>query len=287
MDTEDKLSFLDGDKGASAPETAATPAPAPVTPLSTEQPRDEHGKFAPKATDAPALAAAAPQPEPVAAAPAPQPAAAAPEQKQEAIPLATALQWRDDAKAAKRELEQLKAQRTQQPQPVPSASEDPEAFEAHINRLIEGARSDATFKASEIMAREKHGDEVVAAAKQWALEKCEEEGARLGFSPFAAEYMRQEHPLDWAVKQQKRSAVLSQIGDDPEAYIAAEIARRTAAPPPPSPQAATPAPAPPPVAPVTPAPAAPRSIASQPAAGASQHVTPSGPGRAFEATFQP
>ena len=115
--------------------------------------------------------------------------------------------------------------------------------------------------------------------------KSREEKARLGWSPFAEEQYRHQNPVDWIVKQQKRHATLALIGDDPEAYIAAEIARRTAPPAPtPALQPAIPAAAAPTPQAAPPAPAAPRSIVSAPNAG-SQHTVATGPGRAFEAAF--
>lgn len=283
MENEDKLSFLDGDKGAiAAPEPVSTPAATPDNPAPTEQPRDEQGKFAPKAdaAPAPAPAAAAPAPEAPIPAPAPTPAPT-PEPKHEPVPLATFLDIRDKLKAAEKRLAEL--DRAQPSQPVPSATDDPEGYAAYLNDIANATRINTRFEMSEALARDKHGDDTVQQAMDWAMEQAKTSPA------FAAEYVQQKHPIDWAVKQQKRHALLTTIGDDPEAYIAAEIAKRLAASPAPTPepQQASPAASPPQVATPAPAPAAPRSIASAPAAGASQHVTPSGPGSAFEATFSP
>ena len=278
---EDKLSFLDGGKESnSAPETVTTPAPAPTSSAPSEQPRDEVGRFAAKPADAPAPAPAAAAPAPVAPTPAPA-ATPAPTQepKQEAIPLATALDWRDRMTAAERRLKQLEHQPAQ-PRQVPSAQAEPEAYAAYLENIANETRVNTRFEMSEALAREKHGDDATQKAMDWAMEQAQTSPS------FAAEYLQQRHPIDWAVKQQKRHALIAVIGDDPEAYIAAEIAKRTQAATAPQPQTATPAAAPPPQA-AQPAPAAPRSIAHSPSAGASQHITPSGPGRAFDAAFQP
>jgi len=279
MENEDKLSFLDGDKGAiTAPDTASPPA-TPDNTAPTEQPRDEQGKFAAKAEAAPAPAAATPAPEP---SPATVPAvtpAPTPEPRHEPVPLATFLDIRDKLKAAEKRIAEL--DRAQPSQPVPSASDDPEGYAAYLENIANSTRINTRFEMSEALARDKHGDDTVQKAMDWAMEQA-------STSPsFAAEYVQQKHPIDWAVKQQKRYALLSTIGDDPEAYIAAEIAKRLAGSPAPTPeqQPAAPTASPPQVATPAPAPAAPRSIASAPAAGASQHVTPSGPGSAFEAAF--
>lgn len=273
MENEDKLSFLDGNS------TPAQPAPdTSAAPASPDQPRDEHGKFASKANDAPpATAAAAPVLQP---APTPAIAPAAPvEPRHEPVPLATFLDVRDKLKAAEKRLSEID-QRPQQPQPVPSASADPEGYAAYLENIASSTRINTRFEMSEALARDKHTDDVVQGAMDWAMEQAKTSPA------FAAEYLQQRHPIDWAVKQQKRHAMLTQIGDDPEAYIAAEIARRTAAPAlTPAAQPAIPAAAPSPqvVQPAS-APAAPRSLANAPTAG-SQHHVPSHPGAAFDATF--
>lgn len=281
---EDKLSFLNSDKGADpAPEPAATPVQTPENSGSPGQPRDDSGRFAPKAADAPAPTptAAAPTPQAQTPAPASQPAPT-PEPKQEAIPLATALDWRDQLKANKRELETLKAQIAQQqrqPQQVPSAQQDPEGYAAYLENIATSTRVNTRFEMSEALAREKHGDDATQGAMDWAMGQAQTSPA------FAAEYLQQRHPIDWAVKQQKRHALMTAIGDDPEAYIAAEIAKRSqpataSTPEPQSQQAASPQPAA-----ATPTPAPPKSIVNQPGATGSLHTIPTGPGAAFAAVF--
>jgi hypothetical protein len=256
---------------------AQTPAPSPATD-DKGQPRDDQGKFAKAPEPQPAAAATPPAPTPTPPAPTPEP-------KHEAIPLPTALEWRDRMTAAERRLKEIEQQRKEQELPapqIPSVTEDPEGFAAHMADVANRVALNKGFEISEVMAVKEHGADAVKAAKDWALVKAEEEKNRLGFSPFAAEYMRQLHPIDWAIKQQKRDALLAQIGDDPEAYIVAEIAKRTAAGASPEPQPSSAAPQP---SAAQPAPkAAPRSIASTPSAG-SQHSVPTGPGNAFEAAF--
>lgn len=258
--------------------TTAAPSQATATDqASGNQARDDAGRFAkagdPPVTDAPAASAPASQSAP-AATPSAEP------QKQEAIPLATALEWRDQAKAFKRELEQLKTQqRPSEPAPeVPSATQDPEGFASYMADLANRTRMNTVFEVSEAMATEKHGTDAVKGAMEWAMEQAQASPS------FAAEYLRQKHPIDWAVKQQKRFGLMSQIGDDEESYIrrrAAELGLTAPAPQPePQPSQAAPQPQA-----AQPAPSAPRSIASMPSAG-SQHSVPSGPGKAFEAAFQ-
>lgn len=273
--SDDKLAFLNGDKGSDT-----TPEPTPVSPdtsATPAQPRDESGRFAPKGETAPATPAAPSTPEPVVATPVQTPAPATPEPKHEAIPLPVFLDMRDKLKAAERRLAEAEAQRQQPQQQVPSATADPEGYAAYLETIANSTRINTRFEMSEALAREKHGDDTVQKAMDWAMEQARTSPA------FAAEYLQQRLPIDWAVKQQKRHALLTAIGDDPEAYIASEIAKRQAVQAPTQPQPATPAAARPQQV-AQPAPSAPRSIASAPAAG-SQHHVPTGPGTAFEATF--
>lgn len=269
--------FLDGivDAGtAAAPAPVETPqaapqAPAPEMPPATSegQPRAADGKFASKEV--------APPPEAT-----PQPT----DQKPRVDPeqFRGYLDERDKRKAADeraaraeqraRELEE----RLNQPSQIPSAS-DPEA----LARYIDQQKTSTVFDVSETMAREKHGDEPVAQAMDWALQRAQQSPA------FAAEYLKQRHPIDWAVKQHKRDAVMNDVGDDPDAYVrrrAAELGLTGTAP---ATQAAQPSQAatPQPMAPA-PAPAAPpRSLASAPAAGAATSV-PTHAVAAVDAIFQ-
>jgi hypothetical protein len=243
-----------------APETApAAPAPEP-----TPQ--------APPAATQPEQAAEVPQPaQPVSAEPAPA-------KREEAIPLRTALDWRDEAKANKARVAELEAQ-LRQPQTVPSVQDDPEAFAAYQTELVNRTRTNTIFDVSETMATEKYGAEPVQSAMEWAMGKAQASPA------FASEYLKQKHPIDWAVKQQRRETLLNEIGDDPDAYVrrrAAELAQAGGTPP----QPAQPSPAVLPQPAATPATPAPRpSLASAPTAGG-MNTVPIGPGAAFDAAIR-
>lgn len=178
------------------------PVPAP-TPEKTGQPRAADGTFAPN--------------EPV------QPAAPAQSSDPGKQPISQAefkgyLEERDkrqkaEARAAAAEA-QLQAARDSQTPSDP----DPE-----VAKRIQGARLDAIFSTSEKWAKKEHGEDLVTSAMAWAMERSQQNPA------FAAEYLRQEHPVEWAVKQQKRDTILNQIGDDPDAFIRAKIAEMNAA----------------------------------------------------------
>jgi len=273
--------FLDGLFPEPGATNAAPPAPAPVEPQQTQQaampapsqapegqPRAPDGKFASKE-------------------PAQAPASAQQQQEDpDTKPINRAefkgyLDEREKRQKAEDRIKALEAQLQQfqqAPQPIDLSSiqNDP----ALIEQTVQGARTDAVFSFSEKIAREKHGDETVNAAKEWGLQRAQQNPA------FAAEYLRQEHPIDWAVKQFKRDKILNEIGDDPDAFIEARIAARlgqagTATPN----QAQQPAASPQPTA-STPAPAAPpRSLASAPAAGGAQSV-PTHQTAAIDAVFR-
>ncbi len=225
----------------------------------------------PASPAAPAAEATPPAPAPEATPAAP---AAVEPPKHDGIPMAVALDWRDELKATKKRLAELEARPAPQ---APSVTEDPEAFARYQADLVSSTRTGTIFDVSETMAREKHGDEPVTKAMDWAMQQAQ-------LSPaFAAEYLKQKHPIDWAVKQQKRHALLDEMGDDPEAYVARKIAEKSAAAP--AASQAQPAPAAPAAAlvqPVAPKPTPRPSLASSPSAGGHQTV----PTRdSFDATF--
>lgn len=181
----------------------------------------------------------------------------------------------DENKALRAQVQEYERQH---PTQLPS---DP----VEIQRVIESARTSAVFEFSEEVARKEFGNETVQAAMDWGLQRAQQNPA------FQAEYLRQKHPIDWAVKQFKRDKILSELGDDPDAFIEQRVAARlaalntapaaltqTQAPPatavPPQPASQTPA---------TPAPT--RSIANATSAGGVQVVPPSGEFAAIDGMF--
>lgn len=254
------------------------------------QPRDDAGRFAAKAAEPPKTEAqpAQPAPAPVAQqqpaptpAPVPQPEPAKAEPGH--VPISALLDEREKRQKLEKRLADFE-QQTRQPESAPSF-QTPEDIASYVQQQARAAEWNATVRFSEHSARKDHGDEAVDAAIKWSLERADREKAQLGFSPFAVEQMRQQHPLDWVVRQHKRDTFAAEIGDDPAAYRAkvraeleAEIAASTQAPQP-APAAAAP---PQPAAPKPPPPV--RSIAGATSAGGMQSV-PTGPGKAFDAAF--
>lgn len=246
-------------------EPAATPAPE-----QSGQPRDESGRFA---SPQPAEPAPAVEPQPVApvAPAAPEPAKPDPSQEAKGLMLAM-LDEREKRQKAERERDELRS--SQQTRNIPSVTDDPEAFAQHQQQLIQQTATNTRFETSEIVARQQHGDDPVQKAMDWAMTRSQESPA------FAHEYLKQKHPIDWAVRQQKRQALLDEIGDDPEAYKAKILAAHQAAPVTPQQPAVVPQPAPVQPKPATPSP----SLAAAPSAGG-MATAPTGHGVAFEGAF--
>lgn len=278
---EDKLSFLNSDKGADpAPEPAATPVQTPENSGSPGQPRDDSGRFAPKAADAPAPvpAAAAPTQQAQTPAPAAQPVPA-PEPKHEAIPLPTALDWRDRMTVAEKRLKQIEAQQQQQPQQVPSP-QDEQAYNAYWGDRLSQAEWQMTAKTSHRFAAKEHGADKVEEAAKWAFEANDPH--------LIQQFRAQEDPYGWLIARHRAHQVAERVGGKSFEDAAKEWALSngfvtTGAAPAPEPQAPAPASPQPAAAPPTPAP--PKSIVNQPGATGSLHTIPTGPGAAFAAVF--
>ena len=250
--------FLDEFMREEAPEA---PEPQPEAPVET--PVEEQ---------------ALPEPEPAPEAqPAPNPEPEQSREEQRTIPLATALNWRDEAKEYKRKVEQFEAQQRQnttQPDPF----DDPAGFAAHQQSLVQQAIIADRFERSNEEAVEKFGEDKVKAAVEWAGERAK---ANPGF---AAEYMSKTRPIHWIVQQHQRDAMVSEIGDrSMDDFVRDYIARNPGL----LPQSAAPVAAVP-VAAAVPQPASkpappPRSIASD--RSPAPVVTPEGERDGFLASF--
>lgn len=225
-----------------------------------------------------------PEPAPVEQAPGlppePQEPAPAPEEpKDHSVPLAKFLDTRDELKEARRRIAEFE-QRQQVPQAVPDPFDDPQGFAQHQHRLVQEAIIADRFERSNEEAIEKHGEDAVTQAIEWATRKAQ---ANPGF---AAEYMSKTRPMDWIVRQHKQDATVREIGDRPledfvKDYIAKNpnllsgLAPQAVAPAIPV-NAAIPQQAPP-VAP-------PRSLVDAPSSGGVDHV-PMGLSAAIGAAF--
>lgn len=269
--------FSDGnDRLPVAPQETAPAAEKDETaPKSdADRARDEQGRFAPKE-------AAKTDPAPQQQTTTPAVAADADEGKQ---PLTKAefkgmLEEREKRQKAEKEATELRARIQQFEQQ--RQSQTPSDVDPEVAQKIQGARTDAIFTTSEMWATKEHGADTVKTAMDWALQRAQQNPA------FAAEYLRQPHPIDWAVKQQKRDRILSEIGDDPDAFIEARIAARlskTGATPTDA-APLSPAASPQPASHQPPTPAPTRSIANATSAGGASVVPPTGEFAAIDAMF--
>lgn len=134
-----------------------------------------------------------------------------------------------DEKEKRKELErkaadyerQLQEFMRQQPQPKPQyvdPLDDPEGFNKSLDSRINDVAFKTTLTISERFARQEHGAETVDATNAWLME------------PSNAHILQQAKtsadPWGDAVKAYKRAQVMSEIGEDPQAYrerIRAEI----------------------------------------------------------------
>lgn len=180
---------------------------------------------------------------------------------------------RQEAERRAAELERQLAERANKPEALPDPLDDPEGFASAQNAQFQQALTQQKFEMSDVMARQAHGAEAVDSASEWAMERAKNDRV------FAAEYMRQAHPIDWIVQQHKRDADLSDYAKDPIAF-ARRILEANGQPIAP---VATAQAVPVALAPAVAAP--PRSIASQPAASAVPHTAPTGAVAAIESLF--
>ena len=239
----DKLSFLDDEletTEAEAPEQPEQPEPNAEAPPEAEAPETVEGKGDENTPAAPPAAS---------------------EEKQPSnVPLAALLDEREKRQRIERELEELRRWRQQQEnaaQPKPDFYENPEAVLAQQQQAFQHAITSATLKQSRFLAERDHGADVVAEAYAYFDQHPEQSAALL----------KEPSPFHAAVEHYKRQKLLTEVGNDPEAWRAqqeaeirakleAELAQRKPAAPP-------------------------RSLASAPSAGGETHS----PGSAFDELF--
>lgn len=204
-------------RGEAVPETTTT-EPAAELPA-TETGRDEKGRFAPKAGEAPeAVADLAAQPvvDPV-----------EPQQPNGFVPIKALDAERGKRKEIEdrydREIREMREQitRLSQPQqpveppaPPPALWDDPDAYLKHQLDPVEQRIRNMNERFSERLAVKEHGAETVTAAKTWIEQNARTaEGQRL-----IGELMQSDDPYDDLVQKYKGQSLLSEIGTDPEAY---------------------------------------------------------------------
>jgi len=240
--SDEKLNFLDA-------EEPATPAPEPSAPvIEAEKP-------------------AAPEPEPQGDGRARDP------ETGRFVPISALLDERDkrQAETAKRiDLEQ-QLQRYQQPQQPEQIPTDPSGIIQYALAEQQRIAFNERLNTSELMARQAHGEDIVSEAQQAFL-------SAVGQNPMLQQQLQgQIHPYDFVVKWHKQHKLMSEIGQDPEAWrkseaekiraqVLAELQGQGVSPAPSSQQ-------PPP------------SVVGRPAAARAGAV-PTGPGNAFDNLFR-
>lgn len=179
-----------------------------------EQPQQETPQEAPQEAPKPQEE---PKPEP-APEPAPQPE---PEAKEHTVPLPKFLDLRDEVKELRRFKAEQEAAKAAPNAPDPY--DDPKGYDAYHRSEVQKAVTATKFEISDVMARQTHGVETVETAAEWALKRAEADPV------FAAQYMREAHPIDWIVRQHKRDALVSQLPSDVSSLdelVEREIAKR-------------------------------------------------------------
>lgn len=235
MSDQDHLdSFLEsaGISAEPAPEVVnapATPEPAPETP---GQPRDETGRFAPKATD-----------EPVVEPPASEQPAAQPGNHQ--VPLEALTAIRGENRDLKQQLQQAisrlqaleqrpAAQPPAQLQPPPTKRElwdDPDAYVDERLTPLQQQLAETRAEISHFRAISEFGKESVTAAHQ-AVNDAISRG-ELNPETVNGQLAKSRDPVGDIVRwhqQQQAKANMQKIGNNPDAWLDAEIEKRMADP---------------------------------------------------------
>ncbi len=177
-----------------ATETQTGEPSAPATQPPDGRPRDDAGRFAPKAGE--------PDPKPAV------PPTAKPDPAH--VPVA-ALQ---EERRRRQELERQLAEATRQPPPKPvdppkrpELFEDPDAYRADLERTFDDRLANERLNWSELQARQVHGTEVVDKAFQAFGEIVQKNPA------LYQQVMGSQHPWDAVVQVVRKIEALNEIGD--------------------------------------------------------------------------
>jgi hypothetical protein len=185
--SDEKLNFLDA-------EEPATPAPEPSAPvIEAEKP-------------------AAPEPEPQGDGRARDP------ETGRFVPISALLDERDkrQAETAKRVELEAQLQRYQQPQQPEYVPTDPSGIIQYALAEQQRIAFNERLNTSELMARQAHGEDIVSEAQQAFL-------AAVGQNPMLQQQLQgQIHPYDFVVKWHRQHKLMSEIGQDPEAWRKSE-----------------------------------------------------------------
>ena len=227
MDIDDKELF---DSATTDEPIEQVTADEPVAAQADDgQPRDDQGRFATKAEEAPAI----------------EPVATEPQGKEEAyVPSWRLREMREEREAADRRYQEHQQQWQRQiaelqarlpkeePKPAPDVFEDPNKFlEYGVRQHVDPIKSEVQEVReyySRARAEDKHGPEKVQTAYTWVAM-----GMNTKDPEIMAVYqraMRSPDPYDVLVKAHQQREVFSQIGNDPNAWFERELEKRLADP---------------------------------------------------------
>ena len=135
------------------------------------------------------------------------------------VPIGAVLDEREKRKALEQELAQYRQR--QQPEAI-DPFDDPQAFAAQQQGLVQQAIIQDRFERSNEDAVEKYGEDKVKAAVDWATSRAQQNPT------FAAEYMGKTRPIQWIVQQHERDVLMADIGDPSKLddWFAREAAKR-------------------------------------------------------------
>lgn len=226
MDIEDKELF----DSATNDEPIEAVADEPVAePVNDGQPRDDQGRFAAKAEEAPVA----------------EPVATEPQGKEEAyVPSWRLREMREEREAVERRFQETQQQWQRQiaelqsrlpkeePKPAPDVFENPNEFLQHgVRQAVDPIRSEITQLREEYSkkwAEKEHGPEKVKAAYDWVAQGMQSRDPEV-----AAVYQRAMQSMDpygEILKAHQQKAVYTKIGNDPDAWFQQELERRMADP---------------------------------------------------------
>lgn len=229
MDIEDKDIFDSALNDEPIEQVAADETVIDAQPVSDGPPRDDQGRFAAKAEDAPVTA----------------PVATEPQGKEEAyVPSWRLREMREEREATERRYQESQAQwqrqiaelqarlPKQEPQPAPDVFEDPNKFLEHgVRQAVDPIKSEIgqlrEFYSRREATRE-HGAEKVTAAYE-----AVKQGMQSRDPEVLAIYQRAMSSMDpfgEIVSWHQQKTVYSQIGNDPNAWFEKELEKRLADP---------------------------------------------------------
>lgn len=180
--------------------------PAPVPEEKPERTRDEAGKFA-KGEEA------KPEPEKAPEKPAETPSAQKepkPKPETEHVPVKALTEERRKRQELERRLAELERGQQQLPHPA----QQPAEYNAYLQQQIQSMTINERMNTSELVTRDKHGDEAVDSALAMFEEAVQTDPS------LQSKVLTERNPYGWLVKWAKTQEMVRQIGDDPDSYRA-------------------------------------------------------------------